>query len=48
MKFDKIIIGGGMTYTFLKVQGMEIGNSLLETDKIAIARDILKQGGQKL
>jgi phosphoglycerate kinase len=47
-KVDKIIIGGGMTYTFLKAQGMEIGKSLLEADKIASARDILKQGGEKI
>ncbi len=47
-KVDKIIIGGGMTYTFLKALGMEIGNSLLEEDKIAVARDILKQGGEKI
>ena len=47
-KVDKIIIGGGMIYTFLKALGMEIGKSLLEEDKIAVARDILKQGGEKI
>ena len=36
-KVDAIIIGGGMAYTFLKAQGQEIGNSLLEPDKIELA-----------
>ena len=36
---DKIIIGGGMAYTFLKAQGKEIGISLLEEDKIDFAKD---------
>ena len=47
-KVDKVIIGGGMTFTFFKAQGLEIGNSLLEEDKIDIARDILRQAGGKL
>lgn len=42
-KADKIIIGGGMAYTFLKSQGKEIGKSKLEKDKIDIAKDILKK-----
>ena len=45
---DNIIIGGGMTYTFLKAQGKEIGNSLLEEDKIALAKELLEQGGEKI
>jgi len=40
-KADAIIIGGGMAYTFLKAQGINIGNSLLEEDKIDIAKDLL-------
>ena len=44
---DNILIGGGMTYTFLKAQGKEIGNSLLEEDKIALAKELLAQGGKK-
>ena len=47
-KVDKVIIGGGMAYTFLKAQGLEIGNSLLEADRIENAREILAQGGKKI
>jgi phosphoglycerate kinase len=45
---DNIIIGGGMTYTFFKAQGKEIGNSLLEEDKIDLAKELLAQGGKKI
>jgi phosphoglycerate kinase len=45
---DNIIIGGGMTYTFFKAQGKEIGHSLLEEDKIDLARELLAQGNQKI
>ena len=45
---DNIIIGGGMTYTFFKAQGKEIGKSLLEEDKIDLAKELLAQGGQKI
>lgn len=41
-KVDTLLIGGGMTYTFLKAQGMEIGNSLVEEDKIAMARQLMQ------
>ncbi len=41
-KADTIIIGGGMAYTFLKSQGISIGNSKLEKDKIDLAADLLK------
>jgi phosphoglycerate kinase len=47
-KVDKVIIGGGMAYTFFKARGLEIGRSLLETDKVAYAKEILAQGGDKL
>ena len=47
-KVDKVIIGGGMAYTFFKAQGLEIGKSLLEADKVDFARDILAQGGDKI
>jgi len=40
-KVDKVIIGGGMAFTFLKAQGYEIGNSLIEDDLIDEARDIM-------
>ena len=42
-KVDTLIIGGGMAYTFYKAQGLEIGTSLLEEDKIDLAKDLLKQ-----
>ena len=42
-KVDHLIIGGGMTYTFVKSMGGKIGNSLVEDDKLEIARDILKE-----
>jgi phosphoglycerate kinase len=45
---DNIIIGGGMAYTFFKARGMEIGNSLLEEDKIDLAKELLAQGGEKI
>lgn len=40
-KADKIIIGGGMAYTFLKAQGGDIGNSLVEEDKLELALELL-------
>ncbi len=42
-KANSIIIGGGMAYTFLKAQGISIGNSKLEKDKIDMAKDLLEQ-----
>jgi len=45
---DNIIVGGGMTYTFFKAQGKEIGHSLLEEDKIDLAKELLAQAGQKI
>ena len=47
-RVDKIIIGGGMTYTFFKAQGKEIGKSLLEEDKIDLAGELLEQGAEKI
>jgi phosphoglycerate kinase len=41
-KADVIIVGGGMAYTFLKAQGIEIGNSKLEKDKLDLAKSILE------
>jgi len=42
-KANNIIIGGGMAYTFLKAQGIAIGNSKLEKDKIELAAELLEQ-----
>ncbi len=47
-RVDTIIIGGGMAYTFFKAQGKEIGKSLLEEDKIQLAKELLTKGGDKL
>ncbi|GFH43469.1 phosphoglycerate kinase [Lactococcus hodotermopsidis] len=47
-KADKVIIGGGMTYTFYKAQGIEIGNSLVEEDKLDIAKALLEKANGKL
>ena len=41
-KVDALLVGGGMAYTFLKAQGMEIGASLLEADKLDVAREVLE------
>ncbi len=38
---DTVLIGGGMAYTFLKAQGYEVGSSLLEEDKLDLAKDLL-------
>ena len=45
-KVDAILIGGGMAYTFLKAQGMEIGSSKLEADKIDVAKSIIEKAKQ--
>ncbi len=42
-KVDTLIIGGGMAYTFFKAQGKEIGTSLLETEKIELAKEVLEK-----
>ncbi len=47
-KVEMIIIGGGMAYTFFKAKGVEIGNSLLEADKIDLAKELLQKGGDKI
>jgi len=46
-KVDKIIIGGGMAFTFLKAQGYEIGNSLLEEDLLDEARTVMIKARKK-
>ncbi|HEL0066238.1 TPA: phosphoglycerate kinase [Streptococcus equi subsp. zooepidemicus] len=47
-KADKVLIGGGMTYTFYKAQGIEIGNSLCEEDKLDVAKSLLEKSNGKL
>ena len=47
-KADKVLIGGGMTYTFYKAQGIEIGNSLVEEDKLEVAKALLEKSNGKL
>ncbi|CAM9103783.1 phosphoglycerate kinase [Mycoplasma marinum] len=48
VKADKILIGGGMAYTFLKAMGHEIGASLLEEDYIDLAKKFLDEGSDKI
>ncbi len=47
-KADKVIVGGGMAYTFMKAQGLEIGKSLVEEDKVGLAKEYLAKAGDKL
>ncbi|MDF1999498.1 phosphoglycerate kinase [Peribacillus frigoritolerans] len=46
-KVDHLIIGGGLGYTFIKAQGHEIGNSLLEEDKIELAKSFIESAKEK-
>ena len=45
---DRILIGGAMTYTFLKAQGLAVGDSLVEYDKLDVALDVMSRAGDKL
>jgi phosphoglycerate kinase len=47
-RVDKLLLGGGMTYTFLKAQGKEVGKSIVENDKVDFARSLLAEAGDKL
>jgi len=47
-RVDRILIGGGMAFTFYKAQGFEIGASLLEEDRVGLARELLASAGDKL
>ncbi len=47
-KVDRLLIGGGMANTFLKAQGLEVGDSLVEEDALDVARDFLARAGKKL
>lgn len=46
-KVDNLIIGGGLAYTFIKAQGYEIGTSLLEEDKIELAKSFIAKAEEK-
>ena len=45
---DRVLIGGGMMFTFLKAEGKEIGKSLVEDDKINLAKSLLERAGDAL
>ncbi len=47
-KVDKLIIGGAMACTFFKAMGLETGKSLVEPDRVEMAKDLLKRAGDKL
>ncbi|MFI5735759.1 phosphoglycerate kinase [Kribbella sp. NPDC051587] len=47
-KADKLLIGGGMVFTFLKAQGHEVGKSLLEEDQLDVVRGYLKEAGDRI
>ncbi|HTB23326.1 MAG TPA: phosphoglycerate kinase [bacterium] len=47
-KVDKLIIGGGMAYTFAKALGYETGHSLVEPDRVALAKELLAKHADKL
>ena len=46
-KVDSLLIGGGMAYTFLKAQGLEVGKSLVEADKLELARTLLEEAKKR-
>lgn len=46
-KVDALIIGGGMAYTFLKAQGIEIGNSLLDSERVGLAKELMEKAKSK-
>lgn len=45
---DKVIVGGGMAYTFYKAMGYEVGTSLLEEDRIEVAKNVIEKAKDKL
>ena len=46
-KVNTLLIGGGMAYTFLKAKGVDIGQSLVESDKVSLARELLTQAEEQ-
>jgi phosphoglycerate kinase len=47
-KVDRILLGGAMACTFFAAMGLETGNSLVESDRVALAKELMKKAGQKL
>jgi phosphoglycerate kinase len=47
-KVDRLLVGGGMCFTFLKAQGHEVGDSLLEADQVDVCRRLLADSGDKI
>lgn len=47
-KVDRLLVGGGMAYTFLHAQGISVGRSLLEKDKVDLAGRLLSEAGDKI
>ncbi|HXB97133.1 MAG TPA: phosphoglycerate kinase [bacterium] len=47
-KVDKLIIGGGMAYTFAKAKGYETGDSLVEPDRVPLAKELMEKYGDKI
>jgi phosphoglycerate kinase len=47
-RVDALLIGGGMAYTFFRAQGLDTGRSLVEEDKVGLARDLLAKGKGKI
>lgn len=47
-RVDKVLVGGAMSYTFFKAQGREVGDSLVENDKLDTARELLELGKGKI
>ncbi len=45
-KVDSFLIGGGMAYTFLKVQGQDVGSSLVEVDRLEVAKEAMERAGR--
>jgi phosphoglycerate kinase len=46
-KVNTLLIGGGMAYTFLKAKGIDIGKSLVEADKVSLAKELLAQAAEQ-
>ena len=47
-KVDRLLVGGGMCFTFLKAQGLEVGDSLLEDDQVDTCRRLLERAGDQI